>query len=408
VEAGAFERELIMDAAERFLCLASYEKGHDFLRQCADMGIKTTLLTLDNQLDANWPREALEDLTTMPPGLNREQILNTVSWMARGKRFDRVIALHDADLETAAHIREHMRVPGMGSTTAGCYRDKLAQRVIARAFGYPVPEFCRVLNYDELRDYMERVPAPWLLRPRVEAPSAVERGIDDAERLWRVLDELGDAQSRYILEQDVPGEIFHVDSLVSESEVIFSAVHHSAVYPSPEASLFTACTVDRDSGDWKTLTALNNVLAPALGMVRGVTHARFLRSYADDRYYFLEIGARVGSAFMDQLVEAATGVNLWREWARLEVCDLRHTAYTAPDSFDSYAGSVMCLSQQAAPDLDSIADPAIVTRIRQEHLAGLIVRAASPERVEKVLDDFTVRVQNALAGTAESAPEISG
>ena len=106
----------------------------------------------------SWPRECLEELATMPAGLNREQILNTVSWMARGRRFDRVVALHERDLETAAQIREHMRVPGMGTTTAGCYRDKLAQRVIASAFGYQVPEFCRVLNYDELRDYMARVP----------------------------------------------------------------------------------------------------------------------------------------------------------------------------------------------------------------------------------------------------------
>ena len=71
---------------ERFLCIASYEKGHDFLRQCRQMGVKPTLLTLDKLRDADWPREALEELTTMPPGLNREQILNTVSWMARGRR----------------------------------------------------------------------------------------------------------------------------------------------------------------------------------------------------------------------------------------------------------------------------------------------------------------------------------
>lgn len=157
-----------MDAFERFLCLASYPTGHDFLRQCADMGINVTLLTLKYR-DADWPRECLEELTSMPPGLNREQILNTVSWMARSRRFDRVIALHEGDLETAAQIREHMRVPGMGTTTAGYYRDLLAQRVIARAFGYPVLESCRVLNYDELRDFVARVPRPWLLRPRSDA-----------------------------------------------------------------------------------------------------------------------------------------------------------------------------------------------------------------------------------------------
>ena len=125
------------DATERFLCIASYEKGQDFLRQCAEMGVKPTLLTLEKLRDADWPREALEELVTMPSGLNREQILNTVSWMARGRRFDRIVALDEFDLEKAAQIREHMRIPGMGTTTAGCYRDKLAMRVIARGAGLP-------------------------------------------------------------------------------------------------------------------------------------------------------------------------------------------------------------------------------------------------------------------------------
>ncbi len=157
---------------ERFLCIASYEKGHDFLRQCRQMGVKPTLLTLDKLRDADWPREALEELTTMPPGLNREQILNTVSWMARGRRYDRIVALDEFDLGTAAQIREHMRIPGMGVTTSAYYRDKLAMRIGAREAGFLVPEFCRVLNYDELRAFMIRVPAPWLLKPRSEASAA--------------------------------------------------------------------------------------------------------------------------------------------------------------------------------------------------------------------------------------------
>ena len=190
----------------------------------------------------------------MPSGLNREQILNTVSWMARGRRFDRIVALDEFDLETAAQIREHMRIPGMGVTTAGCYRDKLAMRVIARAFGFLVPEFCRVLNYDELRDYMERVPPPWLLKPRSEASALGIRRIEEPEQLWRVLDELGDRQSHYLLEQFVPGDIFHVDSIVSEGEVKFSVVHQYGRPPMQvmhEGGVFTTRTVDRASRDWK-------------------------------------------------------------------------------------------------------------------------------------------------------------
>ena len=382
----------MLDTTERFLCIASYEKGQDFLRQCAEMGVKPTLLTLDKLGNGDWPLEALEELVTMPSGLNREQILNTVSWMARGRRFDRIIALDEFDLEHAAKIREHMRVPGMGTTTAGCYRDKLGMRVIARAMGFLVPEFCRVLNYDELRDYMERVPPPWLLKPRSEASSLGIRRIEEAEQLWRILDDLGDEQSRYLLEQFVPGEIFHVDSIVSESEVKFQVVHQYGRPPMQvmhEGGVFTTRTVDRESRDARELSALNAILAPALGMVRGVTHAEYIRANGDGRYYFLEIAARVGGAFIADLVEAATGVNLWREWARLEVADLRGQSYVLPDFFETYAGSVLCLAQTAEPDTEGFNAPEIVVRLKKHHHAGLIVRSANPERVKQLLEDYS-------------------
>ncbi len=376
---------------DRFLCLASYEKGHDFLRKCAEMGVRCTLLTLDTLRDAAWPRESLEDLATMPPGLTREQILNTVSWMARGRNFDRVIALDEFDLETAAMIREHMRVPGMGITTAAYYRDKLAMRTGTREYGFLVPEFCRVLNYDELRDYMGRVPPPWLLKPRTEASAVGIRKIQDSEQLWRSLDELGDRQSHFLLEQFIPGDIYHVDSIVSERKVVFSVVHKYGRPPMQlmhEGGVFTTRTVDRASRDWIELTRLNEGLAPSLGMVRGVTHAEYIRAHADGRHYFLEIAARVGGAFIADLVEAATGINLWHEWAKIEIANLRGAAYTLPEATQNYAGSVLCLAQTAEPDTSAFNDPEIVMRVKKHHHAGLIVRSANANRVEELLDHY--------------------
>jgi biotin carboxylase len=380
------------DPAERFLLIASYEKGHDFMRQCAAMGVQCTLLTAESLRNAGWPRDVLEDVATVPPGLSREQVLNTVSWMTRGRRFDRVVALDEFDLETAAQIREHMRIQGMGTTTAAYYRDKLAMRTGAQRSGFLVPEFCRVLNYDELREFMERVAPPWLLKPRAEASAVGIRRIEEPEQLWRALDELGDRQSYFLLEQFVPGDIFHVDSIVSERKVVFSAVHRYGRPPMQvmhEGGVFTTRTVDRASREWRELTALNAELAPSFGMVRGVAHAEYIRAHADGRFYFLEIAARVGGAFIADLVEFATGVNLWREWAKLEVADLRGAAYAAPQSDENYAGSVLCLAQTAEPDMTAFDAPEIVHRMKKHHHAGLIVRSAGAQRVEELLERYS-------------------
>jgi biotin carboxylase len=379
------------DTTQRILCISTYEKGQDFLRQCAEMGARPTLLTVEKHRDGDWPRDVLEDIAAMPDDLTTEQVLNTVNWMARGRRFDRVVALDEFDQETAAAVREHWCIRGMGLTTTAFYRDKLAMRTGAREAGFLVPDFSRVLNYDELRDYMARVPGPWLLKPRTSASALGIRKIHQPEELWRALGELGDRQTHFLMERFVPGDIYHVDSIVSLGRVVFSVVHKYGKPPMQvmhEGGVFTTRTVDRDSDDWRDLTEFNASLAPALGMSRGVTHAEYIRAHADGRLYFLEIAARVGGAFIVDLVEAATGINLWREWARLEVCDLLGVPYELPTTRADYAGSVLCLAQTAEPDTSAFTAPEIVFRMKKHHHAGLIVRSPQSERVRELLDDY--------------------
>lgn len=380
------------DASQRVLCIASYEKGQDFMLQCAEMGVKPTLLTVEKLRDAPWPREILEDVHLLPDDHSLVDLIRTVCWMCRGRQFDRVIALDEFDLDAAAKIREHTRIPGMGVTSTAYYRDKLAMRTGASESGFLVPPFCRVLNYDELRSYMRSIHGPWLLKPRAEASALGIRKIYEPEQLWRTLDEIGDLQTNYLLEQFVPGDIFHVDSIISEHKVVFSAVHQYGKPPMQvmhEGGVFTTRTVDRNSRECKELTALNARLAPDLGMARGVTHAEYIRAHDDGRLYFLEIAARVGGAFISELVETATEINLWREWARIEVADLRGESYVLPQYTEKYAGSVLCLATSAEPDTSAFDAPEIVLRMKKHHHAGLIVCSESAGRVRELLDRYS-------------------
>src|SRR5258708_27260422 len=142
------------------------------------------------------------------------------------------------------------------------------------------------------------------------------------EQLWLCLDQLCDQQSFYLLEQFVPGAVLHVDSIVSERNVAFAEAHAYGTPPldtSHEGGVFTTRTLPREAPETKSLLETNHNLLQGLGLMRGVTHAEFLRSHADGKFYFIEVAARVGGAYISDVVETATGVNLWREWARLEV-----------------------------------------------------------------------------------------
>src|SRR6185295_15123185 len=80
-------------------------------------------------------------------------------------------------------------------------------------------------------------------------------------------------------------------------------------------------TVPHNSADKKKLLEINRRLIKAMGMQTGATHAEFIKSEADGDFYFLEIAARVGGAYIADVLEAASGINLWREWAKLEIAD---------------------------------------------------------------------------------------
>ena len=382
-----------MSDTPRILCLTSYEKGQPLMRQCAEMGCRVVLLTVDQLRDIDWPRDILEEVITMPEGMALEQITNTVTWLARTRRFDRIIALDEFDMDAAAHLREHMRIPGMGRTAIAHFRDKLAMRYAARAAGIVQPEFTRILHHDEVREWMDRVPDPWVLKPRGEASAIGIHKMHNAEQVWRTLDELGDRQSHFLLEQFIPGDIFHVDGIAWDSRVVFAAVSGYGKPPMQvmhEGGVFTTRVLDRKSAETRRLTEINGELIPALGMIRGVTHAEYIRG-ADGRFYFLEAAARVGGAFIADVVEFATGVNLWREWGRIEVMAMRGEQYRVPGQKSMYAGSALCLAKTAEPDTSAFTDPEIVLRLKKHHHAGLIVQSPNPERVRELVERYAER-----------------
>lgn len=375
------------------LCVSSYEKGQEFLRTCKSIGARVLLLTVEKLRGADWPRESIDESFYMPEALPLESLLYAVSYIARGQPIDRVVALDEFDMENVSALREHLRIPGMGLTTVRYFRDKLAMRARAQEFAVPVPRFVHVLNYDKLRDFMSAVPGPWLLKPRSQASGIGMKKIHAAEELWPWLDQLGDQQSFYLLEQFIPGSVFHVDSVVSEKEMAFAEAHAYGTAPldvSHHGGVFTSRTLPRDSDESKALLALNRKVLENLGFVRGVTHAEFLKSRADGNFYFLEVAARVGGAYISDVIEAATGINLWREWAKLEI-GAGKIPYILPAARRDYAGVILSLARQENPDTSAYNDPEIATRITKYHHAGFVLRSSSAPRVQQLLDSYAAR-----------------
>jgi hypothetical protein len=214
--------------------------------------------------------------------------------------------------------------------------------------------------------------------------SAIE-DLDARERL-------GERSSYYLLAQFIPGEVFHVDSTVQNGRVLFAAANRYGRPPMQVAhggGAYISHTVAHGSDDQKKLFEINRRLIRTLGLEKGVAHAEFIKSAADGKFYFLEIASRVGGAYIAEVLEASSGLNLWREWARLEVGADVATKATKPRK--DYAGIVLSLARQESPDTSAYDDPEIVYRVKKKHHVGLIVRAPKLERVSELLDQYAQR-----------------
>jgi biotin carboxylase len=380
------------------LCIATYEKGQEFLRECKRGGHRVLLLTADLLRDADWPRDAVDEFFYVTQDISRDDLLKGVSHVARTRRIDRIVPLDDFDVETAALLREHLRIPGMGETTARYFRDKLAMRVKAQNAGILVPPFVHALNDERIAQFAVDVPGPWVLKPRSAAASIGIKRIQTTEELWPELDALGDRRSFFLLEQYVPGDVYHVDSIVWDREVLFHAAHKYGKPPmniAHEGGVFTTRSLPRGVAEEGPLAALNREVLGAFGMLRGVTHSEFIHAREDGRWYFLETSARVGGAFIVDVIEAASGLNLWREWAHIEVAG-EEFSYTLPPVEARYAGIVLTLAREPEPDMSSFVDPEIVMRIQKHHHAGLIVRSDDSDRLDTLLAQYADRFQSEL------------
>ena len=377
------------------ICFATFFKGNDFMRECKAAGCHVILVTKEKMLQEDWPRDVLDEVFALPNDAPVELFLDLVSHIAKTRMPDRIVALEEFDVVIAALAREHVALPGMSSSTAKTFRDKYAMAVSAREAGLTVPEFVPAINNNEINAYMERVPPPWVLKPRSDVSAIGIRKVESREQVWHAIDELNQREtlreraSYHVLARFIPGEVFHVDSLVYGGRVVFAGVNKYGRPPLQVAhggGAYISQTIPPESAEKKKLLEINRRLIKAMKMETGATHAEFIKSEADGDFYFLEIAARVGGAYIADVLEAASGINLWREWAKLEVADAKARPRLKPRK--EHAGIILSLARQEFPDTTAYDDPEIWYRVKKKHHAGLIVRSKHHARVTHLLDDY--------------------
>jgi len=407
------------------LCIASFFKGNDFIRECKSQGASVVLLTREKLLKEDWARDSLADLIAIPGKTSVQSYLAAATHVARYRRISSVVALEEYDIVTAAHVREHLCVPGMGTTTARYFQDKLAMRTKADAVGIRQPEFVTLANYESISEFMKRTSPPWMLKPRIGASSMGIKKLWAPEEVWTSMAEL-DARPAFhetapfhLLEQYIPGVVYHVDSLVARSKILFASVERYGAPPF-EVSQFGGVnlshTVKHGSQEERVLLALNKKLLAGFGLERGVTHAEFIRTDSQERaksngirgdqFHFLEVAARVGGAYTADTICAASGLKPWREWAKIELATAERP-YVLPAVRQGYGGLVVSLARQEHPSTATYTEPEITYRVSKPWHVGLVVGSLDYDRIIDLLSQYAGRFSKDFTAIAppEETPE---
>lgn len=392
--------------------IASEHKGNDFIEECQEAGWHVSLVTREKLLDESWVWTSLNTVKTVPNNATIDDYVRAVVNIAGSQPIHRVVGLDEFDVLTAAKAREHLQLEGITTTYALRFRDKLTMRNMAHAAKIPCPEFTGVFNLAGIDEYLKTTSAPWIVKPRTEVNAFGIRKCETPEQVWDVVKGLDDRNSwrdhpsQFLIERFIVGDVFHVDSVVENGKVVAAGVSQYGKTPmqvSHQGGIFTTSILPHKSKERKELEKLNKELLKAFEYERGIAHAEFLRSAETGEFYLLEVAARVGGAYIANVLEQAAGFNLWREWAKLEIAT-KEKPYKAPKIRKDYAGIALCLANQDAPDTSHYEDSEIVYRVKKPKHIGLIFASDKHERVAELIGIYSDRIAEdflAVAPTKE-------
>jgi hypothetical protein len=141
-------------------------------------------------------------------------------------------------------------------------------------------------------------------------------------------------------------------------------------------------------------------------MQYSASHTEFIKSKEDGQFYFLETASRVGGAHLSDMVEFASGINLWKEWAHIEAAHGRGTKYKLPKVKKNHAGIIVSLSKYEHPDMSAFDDEEIVWKINKKHHVGLIFESPDRQRIMELLDKYAEIVKKDFHASAPAKEKL--
>jgi hypothetical protein len=237
--------------------------------------------------------------------------------VARLGGVDRIVALSEFDLLSAARLRERFGAEGMDVARTLAVVDKTVMKNKVLARGLRAPAFAPADDEAAVRRVVAEAGFPLIFKPRHGAASIGVRRLDSRAELEAALATSEPARSE--IEEFVEGDILHVDGFLVGGRPMFLTVSRyvNTCYGFTQGTPLGSVLLDPSPRRAEISDFALQCLA-ALQFEEGVFHLELI-SEPDGRLCFLEIGARLGGGEIPFVMYEVFGLDLAREWLRIQL-----------------------------------------------------------------------------------------
>lgn len=244
---------------------------------------------------------------------NHNYVIKTVKLIREICDLYAVISLSEKEQTLAGKIRTLCKVDGISYKDSFYFRDKVMMKQKLRTLNIPLPAFTtldktKISNAIEFLNNHKKV----VFKPRAATGSMDTIIVSSENQLKNLYDKYSDVIENYYIEEYISGEMYSVDSVISNSTVVFSGImkYRSSTLNFQNSRNVFSCITPKESELTNEIRKYTKKIIEFFQITKGTTHLEVFVTNTND-IIFCEIASRPGGGYIIEALENNYGINMY-------------------------------------------------------------------------------------------------